>query len=236
MIKHFAVIILVSTLLIGCASMPKLNKDGVTGEWRFAYVQKTLMPNPPAFDTIDFKKNGKVFLKNSLMNRSFNGNYTVTANRITWSFQPPDMKRPVEHELSYSWSEYGQALVLRLAKGDNGEPIESEFVYYKPDRFISTDDIIGTWEAKKDGNTINMSFYKDGSLHMDGQNIRGYYRLWKSNMGNTLTTTIWVENEGGLLVNYLYKLHNGKLMLAPASYNGTETAEMLLELVSKNPS
>jgi len=237
--KYKGAIVLAGLLLGGCATLPPPTATDLSGEWRFAYAQKTLVmfgqdfTPPPSFDIIEFKDTGAVRLVNSLMRHEFTGNYTLDGNRLEWTFSPPDVKKPVEHRLECSWTENGRALVLRPSEDGEDSSTGTEWVFYKPRRFLPGDTITGKWVATVDGEKGDMTFERDGRYYMDGKKIWGYYRLWPSRYGNTLTTPIWIQGEGGFIVLYLYNLDGDKLTLTPLTPNGPEKKGKLMWSRSK---
>lgn len=218
---------LLTLFISGCTNFRPPSLETLNGEWRFAYVQKAKSlfgenPTPPSFDTIEFKKDGNIRLHDSLMNREFNGSYSLIGDKLTWTFSPPDMKNPVKHQLECFWTDYGCALALRAAKGSGGDPMETEWVYYRPEVFLSTDDIAGKWVTTIDGKNADMTFGKDGKYHINGKEIWGFYRLWPSKYGNVLTTVIWIQGEGGFMLLNLYKIEVDKLTLTPLIWSGPD--------------
>jgi hypothetical protein len=235
---------LVLALMVGCQSGPSLieqdaNRDltsyasspakalpSIEGEWRFVYMNKPLLmfgkdfSPPPAFDSIDFQTNGTVRLVNSMSHHDFLGTYQVDGDKVKWTFTPPNITNSIEHELIVSWAEQGKALVLRPAEDDQGIPVEAEWTYYRPERLFPVDPIVGKWITSSEGETTDMTFEQDGSFHMAGKKCWGYYRLWRSNHGNTLTTPIWIQGEGGFIINYLYMIESNTLTLTPLGHDG----------------
>ena len=214
----------------GCATMAPPNADNLTGEWRFVYVQKahTMFgqnPLPPSFDVLEFRIGGTIRLKDSVMHREFTGTYSLTGDKLSWVFTPPDLGKPVEHRLECSWGENGRSLVLRLAKGQNGDPMETEWVYYRPTRLLATNAIAGKWVVSHDGKSGDMTFGKDGQYFMEGRKIWGYYRLWSSRYGNVATSVIWVDGEGSFMLLNGYTIDGDKLSLIPLSQHGLEKGD-----------
>jgi hypothetical protein len=220
--------VLALALLCGCVTLPAPTAQDVRGEWRFVYAQKTLsmfghdfIP-PPSFDAIEFLDGGRIRLADSMRRREFAGDYTLVGNKLAWSFSPPDVKEPIKHQLDCSWTENGQALMLRLAKDVDNESSQVEWVYYKSNRFLSNSAIAGKWVAKAGDGTADMTFEKDGRYYMDGRKVWGYYRLWQSRYGSTLTTPIWIQEEGAFVVLYLYHIDADSLTLTPLTPSGPE--------------
>ena len=230
-------------LLTGCHSGPGLfgarqRRDSrssasarysIEGEWRFVYMNKPLMlmdydvSPPPSFDAITFNTDGTVRLVNTLAQDDIVGTYTRSGNRVEWTFIPPNATDPVVHELVFSWTELGRALVLRPADGSEGIPTDLEWAYYRPERLLPADELIGIWTTSSQGRSTDITFKEDGRFYFHGRETRGYYRLWRSNQGNTLTTPIFVQGRGRIIIQYLYRIEGDRLILTPTGHAGPDS-------------
>ena len=231
------------TCITGCHSGPSVSEQyaarksrpattsgttilSVHGEWLFVYTGTQLWISsgdyspPPSFDIIEFRTDGTVHLVNSMWEENFTGTYELIGNRIRWTFTPPNATEPVEHELVYTWSERGRTLTLRPAQAEHGEPTDIEWTYYRPGRLAPADEIVGRWSSTVENEEVHMTFEPDGRFLMDDGTYSGYYRLWLSRHGPTLTTPVWIPGAGGFIINQLYAIDADELVLTPIGQDG----------------
>jgi hypothetical protein len=200
--------LLVAALALALASCTRPARgDTLAGTWKFADVRnpRTFIEamTPPMFDAVEFAVDGAVKLRDGLRNRAFDGRYSVADDRITWTFKPADTPEPIEHALHYAFAK-GGALVLRSSRAKHSAEQQVEWVFYRSERFLDPKQVSGDWiitEPAEDAGEPRQ-FRPDGKIigergGGDGEEHWGEYRLWRTDRGDLMITTLlWVQGSG----------------------------------------
>jgi hypothetical protein len=219
----------------GCVTPHPLGINQLAGEWRFAYAAGAVPlggASPPSFDIVTFNRNGMVSLQNTLLNHQFVVPYQLAGNRLSWAFTPPDAKEPIQHVLLCGWTEHGDAMVLRPAPEAN-PGLSAEWVFFRADRFLPIETVTGRWQFRGDRPAV-INLDANGLYQIEDTGVWGYYRLWKSIYGTTLTTVMWVQEHGAYVVVQTCERKEEKLILATVGGDGpiAETRVTLHRLLS----
>lgn len=218
-------------LLLGAYVTPassenaKLDANSIEGTWYYADVRKAYIPVAPTkFDIMEFRKEGGIKLTATLEKRTFDGTYTLVGNDLTLSFQVPEKPSPVELKVKLDSTYDGRALIT-IIQGN-------EMVFYRSSTFLS-EDITGNWVTQGEGQKQTMILGKDGSYLLKEANVFGYYRLWESKHGKTMTTVMYIQGEGGYTLFSLYERKTDRLILIPQSENGFQKEKAVTFTLSK---
>jgi hypothetical protein len=213
-------------LLVGCSSIDRpsesassdtieetrLDIEGIQGDWYFANVSRAPIPvAPPTFDIMEFHQDGTLKLKSTLHKWSFDGMFTNAGQNITMSFHVPDKASPAELHLKVALAKDGESL---FASND-----DTKYVFYRKNKFLDSD-VVGRWTCNEDGGKQTMLLGEDGSYSLIEGNVKGYYRLWQSQYGKTITAVFIVSDEGGFTVCQQYQRTGDNLVLTPIGPNG----------------
>jgi hypothetical protein len=152
-------------------------------------------------------------VESTLQGFRFPGTYTVQENRLTYTFHPPELQQPVTQELGFRLQDRGQALVLIHET--------TEYVYYHPER-LAANLIYGEWVGSTSSSHEYLRLGKDGAFRLgdDDQAIQGYYRLWRSNYGDTMTADVFIPDHGCFMLLWRYARKGDELTLTPITSAG----------------
>ncbi|MCE5228074.1 hypothetical protein LLG95_00565 [bacterium] len=198
-----------------------------TGEWRYAYTNKSTVPAncPPPFDAMIFYDK-KVKVMNTAAKVTMDCHYKVSGDVITIS--KPGMD---DMEFGFRRAAGDKQMILRMPELENG-PMDFEWTYIKPDQFLPND-IKGTYVGKTPEHTVAGVFTQEIQLGREGffswtlsdqgrivyknnKKVIDYYRLWKAPFGNAITIVKFNEQMSAQSSEILkYEMKNDDLILIP---------------------
>lgn len=213
--KNTVLLLVAVCLFSGCATLPP-SPESINGEWYFAHFRQVQsvfgeFPAPPQFDSIMFTQPNIINISDSLGKMSFDGTYMLSGHDLSYEFHPPDINKPIKHNLKCSLEENGETLILTYE--------QNELVYYRPERFYPNE-IVGEWVVEADEQSEIMRLGEDGSYLMVKSNVIGNYRLWPSRFGKVMTAIVFIPGHGGYLMIWKYEQKDDLLTLTPISFNG----------------
>ncbi|MCU0599971.1 MAG: hypothetical protein MUE70_12040 [Desulfobacterales bacterium] len=181
--------------------------DLLIGEWYFVSNQKgSPISAPPSFDIIEFLPQQKIRLRSTLDKYNFMGSVAVTGDTVSYTFQPPDVKEPIKHDVKMALSNSGGQLTLVYRQFNE----ERGVLYNRPALLLSAD-VVGEWYVEERGERAIMLFSMDGSFSLQNK-MFGYYRAFNSYRGPAIMAAL---RYGGhdTLVFWLYERQGNKLRL-----------------------
>ena len=219
-IRRGIMVALLAGMLVGCASVEPAyfqypSAKSLEGQWLFAHFVRGRLslgiPAPPQFDDIEFKGRDKIRIRSTLAGWDFSGKYTLSENDLAYEFQPPDVNEPVRHAVKCALVDGGDTLILNFD--------DAEMVYYRPGRF-HPNAIAGEWKIEVEGDSEIMRLEPNGSYFLVESKITGYYRLYSSRYGSTMSAVIFIPEHGVYLTMFQYERQGEKLLLTPISDDG----------------
>lgn len=203
-----------ATLLasVGCSAM---DKSMFQGTWVFVAVERApFSPPPPRFDVMEFKDGHNLRLHMTPARADLDATYTLAQGRLTFSFRPPDADAPVINRVKYRFTGAGNSVLMEAEGLGSGV----EYLYLRETKLLPNT-IAGTYRFADKGTTSTATLAPDGTLDIQPEKVAGYYRLWKSPVGEALTWAIFLPDEGFMALTYRMNTDGGDLLLAPV-YNG----------------
>jgi hypothetical protein len=218
--RNAALTLLAGVLLAGCVSRPSRTVETIQGTWQFACVGKThsrfgQMP-PPRFDLITFRAPNIVNLTSTLTRQEFSGTFELSGKHLSYEFLAPGIDHTITHELTIETADQGRTLLLTHD--------QTQMVYYRPSHFLPND-LAGEWTTGSGKQTETMRLGKNGSYQLVKSRTTGYYSLWASPYGKTMTTVFSMPQHGGFLMLWTCDLYGDDLTLTPISWTGPKTNE-----------
>ncbi len=109
-----------AVLLSGCASLHPPS-DALQGQWYFSHIRKGpfffgQFPPPPRFDGLAFAPPNKIHLHCSMPPMDFDGIYRIADRQLIYEFHPPDVDKPIQHDVMWAIEDRGQTLILSSTK------------------------------------------------------------------------------------------------------------------------
>lgn len=196
----------------------RVNPSGIAGEWRFIYIQESPVAAPPRFDIVQFGDDNSVHLTDSLSGKTYHGNYTTKDGKTEIAFDVPEIEGRIKQEWTLTLQDMGSTMIIN-ADG-------AQLAYQEVNR-MSRDDLSGRWVNEQFGTKGIMTLGPDGSYIVEegGNKIEGYYRLWRSGLGETMTLTYLVPERGAVTNLMLYNRRGDLLIMRPLTPHGPSETE-----------
>ena len=157
-----------AVLLSGCTSLLPPS-DALQGQWYFSHIRKGpsffgQFPPPPRFDGLAFAPPNKIHLHCSWPPMAFDGIYRIADRQLIYEFHPPDVDKPIHHDVMWTIEDRGQTLILSFDQMD--------LVYYRPARFLPNT-VAGDWTLEIKGGSGTMRLGETGRYRLDPGGIIG---------------------------------------------------------------
>jgi len=184
--------------------------ESLKGEWHFIRNQKgSPISAPPTFDIIEFLPQKKIRLHSTLDGKDFIGVVEISADTISYTFHPPEIEKPIQHQLKIARSETKGDLTLIFKDRDE----ERGVVYTRPENLLFSE-VAGEWFAETPEGRATMSLRKDGGFSMQNE-VSGYYRAFNSYRGKAIMAALRFGEIDTHIVFWLYERNGNKLKLVP---------------------
>ncbi|MBC2716616.1 MAG: hypothetical protein HF978_15030 [Desulfobacteraceae bacterium] len=192
------------------------DSDEVIGSWSFVYFKEYRSlaeknPPPPKYDILEFGKPDSIRLISNIYDTDTAGRYSVSGDTISLHLDSLNSENPMIHNLRCSLANKGKAMIL--------EADGIEMVYFRSYRMLKND-ISGKWVTENKDEKKGMVLKIDGSCTIEPGVVSGYYRLWPSRHGSTITASLRDPGFGYIIFMWKYEIKGKNLILTEIDKNG----------------
>ena len=195
---------------------PLSDPNGIIGEWSFVYFKEYRSladknPPPPKFDMIVLGKPDSARLVSHIYDMDATGRYKISGDSISFFLDFPENQNPIPYNFRCSLANHGKAMIL--------EADGIEMVYFRSNRMLKNN-IFGKLSTENKDTKKYMVLKKDGSCSFEPGKISGFYRLWPSRHGNTITVSFHEPGFGYSISMWKYEQKGKNWILTEIDKNG----------------